>query len=91
MSTFRIKSWANWKGLRECHKKFIRETIRPRLDQLVQAHAGILLNHVFEAVRQHKGKSARVKFMILEETLMEDRWFSIELTYVFVEGFWEPY
>ena len=97
-ATFRVQSWANW-DLRKSQKQFIRATIQPKLNQLKNQnmyHAnGVAciggLNEEFEAQRQYKGKSARVKFVILEETMMENPWFILELTYVFTEGFWEPY
>ncbi len=72
--------------MRECKKRFVRETIQARLDQLVAEQTDG--SGELTAVRQRGTRSARVKFIIREE---DSRGYIVELLSVVVEGFWEPY
>ena len=88
--TFRVPSWGEFRTLRESKKRFVRETIQGKLDQLVADQTDG--SGEVTAERRKGTRKAVVRFIIRDEvTGKRSHEYNVELVSVVVEGFWEPY
>ena len=92
--TFRVPSWGEFRTLRESKKRFVRETIQGKLDQLVADQTDG--SGEVTAERRKGTRKAVVRFIIRDEVsgkgfLWDQNVYIVELLSVVVEGFWETY